>query len=239
MSARSARIRRLAGERYEELIATGKSLEALEFQVRMELDTYPNFSENAAQICKSVVSRIQEARTSERATTSTSPSSPEVLQLMTPEASATPKPAPTKIVVLKIKDGHFTPTVLPSPDARETVSTTPARVVWSITKRNVEVNLTLSINIPTTICPKTAEYVGTNLTSDQQYFNSLARTVGTKKIIEARVKFGLEEGYEDLELATRRAHSLAECQVNLYCGYLREKRGKEVKEANKKQKIDV
>lgn len=129
-------------------------------------------------------------------------------------------PQPTRIVKFRIKNGYFTPKVVPIPDTRENQSQTPrpANVVWSIYKKDQYVCEILDAEAPTVMSPTTLEYVGTNLTDDQRYYNGLARRAGTKEIIEARIKLGLEELGEVLEEATRRAHSLAECAVSRLTG---------------------
>ncbi|KAJ8065302.1 hypothetical protein OCU04_005995 [Sclerotinia nivalis] len=221
--ARFAKIHHLAEERFDELKASGQSLEFLEWQLRNELKTHTNIRTNAAQICKGVLSRIRQARAIERA--------PVTSHVPAPKRSKLPDHAPPvktwvpkKIVVLKIKDGCFAPTVVPIPDTRvvQPLSQGPARIVWTIHKRNQGSCATPVAVIPTVISPTTLEYVGTNLTQDQLYYNSLARRVGTKKIIEARIKRGLEELDEVLEEATRRAHSLAESEVSILAGKLAE-----------------
>lgn len=80
--------------------------------------------------------------------------------------------------------------------------------------------------VPTTISPVSLEYVGTHLTTDQLYYNSLAQRVNTEGIISTRIKRGMEKSGELLEEATMRAHSLAECEVALLAGHLIEMKGK-------------
>ncbi|KAF7879491.1 hypothetical protein EAF04_000687 [Stromatinia cepivora] len=228
---RFARIHHLAEERFHELKTTGQTLEHLEWRLRNELKTHTNIRTNAAQICKGVLSRIRQARTIEHALVTSHAPTPKRSKLPDHEVRVARPLAPPmktlvskKIVVLKIKDGCFTPNIVPIPDTRimQPQSPGPARIVWSIHKRNQGPHATPVAEVPTVISPTTSEYVGINLTPDQLYYNSLARRVGTKEIIEARIKRGLEELDEVLEEATRRAHSLAESEVSMLAGSLAE-----------------
>ncbi|CAD6442760.1 f616538a-9565-4903-9884-edb16bc51fd7 [Sclerotinia trifoliorum] len=221
--ARFARIYQLAQARFDELRATDQSLEFLEWQLRNELKTHTNIRCNAAQICKGVLSRIRQARENELAPGTAPVSAPKRSNL--PDDAPPVKPwVPKKIVVLKIKDGCFTPNVVPIPDTRvvQPLSQGPAHILWTIHKRNHGSCATPVAGIPTVISPTTLEYVGTDLTSDQSYYNFLARKAGAKNIIEARIKRGLEDLNEVLEEAIRRAHSLAESEVSILAGKLAE-----------------
>ncbi|KAI9646043.1 hypothetical protein NHQ30_005481 [Ciborinia camelliae] len=108
-------------------------------------------------------------------------------------------------------------------------------------KRKLDAYQSLAAEAPVTICSTTLEYLGTNLTLDQMHYNSLARRVGTKEIIEARIKRGMEESGEELEEATMRAHSLAECEVSRLAGYFadKERGGSEPAKKKKKRKVGL
>ncbi|QSZ35217.1 hypothetical protein DSL72_008084 [Monilinia vaccinii-corymbosi] len=238
---RFANIYHLASARYEELLATGQTLEVLEAQLRRELKTYPHLRANPAQICKSILGLVREARILERATASS--------LLPTPKPSISPPPPPPpaakvrakpalvsrKIVVLRLENGCFTPkSVLMHDDTGLSPAVGPAKIVWSIKKRIRGANHAPAVEVATTRAPKTVvspavispitlEYMGTNLTEDQLYYNSLARRVDTKSIIAARIKRGIQQLQEGLEEATMRAHSWAECEVAMLAGHLAEK----------------
>ncbi|APA10275.1 predicted protein [Sclerotinia sclerotiorum 1980 UF-70] len=221
--ARFARIHRLTQERFDELNATGQSFEFLEWQLKNELKTHTNIRTNDAQICKGVLSRIRQAREIELAPVTAS--GPASKRSKLPDDAPPVKPwVPKKIIALKIKDGCFTPTVVPIPDTRvvQPLSQGPARIVWTIRKGNQESCVTPVAELPTVISPTTLEYVGVDLTPDQLYYNSLARKAGTMNIIQARIKRGLEDLDEVLEEAIRRAHSLAESEVSILAGKLAE-----------------
>ncbi|KAB8296998.1 hypothetical protein EYC80_002399 [Monilinia laxa] len=150
MSVRFANIHRLAGEKYEALLASGQTLEVLESQLGRELQTYPNLRSNPAQLCKSILCRVREARAIERA------ASLSLFPRSKPSKSpprkhrAQYRMASSKIVVLKIENGYFAPKSIPIPETLELSSAEPAKIVWEIKKRNLDANQVSAVDTPTT-----------------------------------------------------------------------------------------
>lgn len=117
-------------------------------------------------MCKSILCRVREARAIERA---------DSLSLFPPAKPSQPPPrkrrahhpmAPSKIVVLKIENGYFAPKSIPTSDSQGSPSAEPAKIVWEIGRRNLDVVQVSAVDTPTTICISSAPMSPANITQE-------------------------------------------------------------------------